>query len=118
MHLPETVLMVKQAQQAVSARRHVEPVCEPGARHVRAHGRTAWLGFACDRHAESLVAARFVTPPRPRRVGPPPLQAPHRAGGAALGRRARGAARPRSRSRTAHRASKSVGPIAPPAITP
>ena len=27
-----------------------------------AHGRTAWLGFACDRHAESLVAARWLLP--------------------------------------------------------
>ena len=27
-----------------------------------AHGRTAWLGFACDRHAEQLIAARALLP--------------------------------------------------------
>ena len=28
-----------------------------------AHGRTVWLGFACDRHSDHLIAAR---PMRPR----------------------------------------------------
>lgn len=27
-----------------------------------AHGRTAWLGFACDRHAGDLIAARPLLP--------------------------------------------------------
>lgn len=27
-----------------------------------AHGRTAWLGFACDRHAHELTAARPLLP--------------------------------------------------------
>jgi hypothetical protein len=27
-----------------------------------AHGRTAWLGFACDRHADQLIAARSLVP--------------------------------------------------------
>ncbi len=27
-----------------------------------AHGRTAWLGFACDRHADQLIAARPLLP--------------------------------------------------------
>jgi hypothetical protein len=27
-----------------------------------AHGRTAWLGFACHRHAEQLIAARALLP--------------------------------------------------------
>ena len=27
-----------------------------------ANGRTAWLGFACDRHADQLIAARPLLP--------------------------------------------------------
>jgi hypothetical protein len=27
-----------------------------------AHGRTAWLGFACDRHTEQLIAPRPLLP--------------------------------------------------------
>ena len=27
-----------------------------------AHGRTVWLGFACPRHAEQLIAARATAP--------------------------------------------------------
>jgi hypothetical protein len=27
-----------------------------------AHGRTAWLGFACDQHADQLIAARPLLP--------------------------------------------------------
>jgi hypothetical protein len=27
-----------------------------------AHGRTAWLGFACDQHAAELIAARLLLP--------------------------------------------------------
>lgn len=27
-----------------------------------AHGRTAWLGFACDRHADELIAPRPLLP--------------------------------------------------------
>jgi hypothetical protein len=27
-----------------------------------AHGRTAWLGFACDRHASELIAPRSLLP--------------------------------------------------------
>jgi hypothetical protein len=27
-----------------------------------AHGRTAWLGFACDGHADELIAARSLLP--------------------------------------------------------
>ncbi len=26
------------------------------------HGRTVWLGFACDRHADTLVAPRLLLP--------------------------------------------------------
>ena len=40
--------------------------CEAEPTHAglwyAAHGRTVWLGFACDRHADRLIAARPLLP--------------------------------------------------------
>jgi hypothetical protein len=39
---------------------HAEPVV--AGLWFAAHGRTAWLGFACDRHAPELIAPRPLLP--------------------------------------------------------
>ena len=50
------------------------------------HGRTVWLGFACDQHAADLIAARPLPAPRPGRPRPAPRQTTHPARRPTMGR--------------------------------